>query len=141
MSGRTFEHPDAEWFAGGIIERRKLETYLLSPTHPDGKNKLRLWRGTFGIEEGDAELLERLIREHLPQAMPQEREPAISREDPPKTFRRWELVIPRFRGPNGNVAPVLTAWALDPDRSLPHLTTARPFGRHQPDRPGPQALE
>ena len=130
MSGRSFEHPNARWFAGGIIERRKLEAYLLSPTHPDGKNKLRLWRGAFGVKEGDAELLERLLREHLPQATPKEREPAISREDPPKTFRRWELVIPRFRGPNGNVVPVLTAWALDPERSLPHLTTARPLSRH-----------
>lgn len=106
------ETPTAAWFAGGIIERRKLDEYLLSPTHPDGKNKLRLWRSVFGIEEGDAWLLERLIREHLLQAEPQERNPVTRRGDSPKTFRRWELVIPHFRGPNGNVAPVLTAWAL-----------------------------
>jgi len=117
-----------EWFVGGIIERRKLEEYLLSPTHSDGKNKLRLWQGVFGIGEGDADLLERLIREQLPQAGPREREPVTRAGDPPKTFRRWELVIPRFRGPNGNVSPVLTAWALDPARDLPHLTTARPLG-------------
>lgn len=120
--------PPVEWFVGGIIERRKLEEYLLSPTHSDGKNKLRLWRSVFGIGEGDAELLECLIREQLPLAAPQEREKITSGESPPKTFRRWELVIPRFRGPNGNVGPVLTAWALDPDRNLPHLTTARPLG-------------
>jgi|SRR5688500_16775323 hypothetical protein len=118
----------AEWFVGGIIERRKLEEYLLSPTHSDGKNKLRLWRGVFGIGEGDAELLERLIREQLPQAGPREREPVTRGGDPPRTFRRWELVIPRFRGPNGNVSPVLTAWALDPARDVPHLTTALPVG-------------
>jgi hypothetical protein len=118
----------AEWFVGGIIERRKLEEYLLSPTHSDGKNKLRLWRGVFGIGEGDAELLERLIREQLPQAGLREREPVTRGGDPPRTFRRWELVIPRFRGPNGNVSPVLTAWALDPARDVPHLTTALPVG-------------
>jgi hypothetical protein len=118
----------AEWFVGGIIERRKLEEYLLSPTHSDGKNKLRLWRGVFGIGEGDAELLERLIREQLPQAGPREREPVTRGGDPPRTFRRWDLVIPRFRGPNGNVSPVLTAWALDPARDVPHLTTALPVG-------------
>lgn len=127
MSSPGPTSPPAEWFTGGIIERRKLEEYLLSPTHPDGRNKLRLWRGVFGIEEGDAELLERLIREHLSQASPQEREPLMKRGNPPMTYRRWELVIPRFRGPNGNVGPVLTAWALDPDRDLPHLTTARPL--------------
>jgi len=135
VSASIPETPTAEWFAGGTIERRKLGEYLLSPTHPDGKNKLRLWRSVFGIEEGDAELLERLIREHLPQAVPQEREPVKRRENPPRTFRRWELVIPRFRAPNGNVGPVLTAWALDPDRDLPHLTTARPLSEWSSDRP------
>jgi hypothetical protein len=131
------ETPTAVWFAGGIIERRKLEEYLLSPTHPDGRNKLRLWRGVFGIQEGDAEVLERLIREHLSQAVPQEREPVMRRGDPPRSFRRWEIVIPRFRGPNGNVGPVLTAWALDPNKDLPHLTTARPLGGRPLDRPSP----
>lgn len=128
MSGKMSSPLSAEWFVGGIIERRKLEEYLLSPTHSDGKNKLRLWRGVFGIGEGDAELLERLIREQLPQAGPREREPVTRGGDPPRTFRRWELVIPRFRGPNGNVSPVLTAWALDPARDVPHLTTALPVG-------------
>jgi hypothetical protein len=128
VSGKMSSPLSAEWFVGGIIERRKLEEYLLSPTHSDGKNKLRLWRGVFGIGEGDAELLERLIREQLPQAGPREREPVTRGGDPPRTFRRWELVIPRFRGPNGNVSPVLTAWALDPARDVPHLTTALPVG-------------
>lgn len=79
MSEQTPSPPPAEWFAGGIIERRKLEEDLLSPTHSNGKNKLRLWRGVFGIGEGDAKLLERLIREQLPQAGPQEREQVTSR--------------------------------------------------------------
>lgn len=80
----------------------------------------------FGIGEGDAKLLEYVIREQLPQAGP--REPVTRGGDPPETFRRWELVIPRFRGPNGNVSPVLTDWALDRARDLPHLTTALPLG-------------
>lgn len=122
------ESPSVAWFAEGIIERQKLEGYLLSPTHPADKHKLRLWSGVFGIQKGDADLLERLIREHLPQATPQAREPVARRGNPTKSFRRWELVIPRFRGPNDNVGPVLTAWALDPDGDLPHLTTARPLG-------------
>ena len=57
-----------EWFANGIIEIRKLEEYLLSPRHSDGKNKLRLWQGVFGIGEGNAELLEHLLRDQLLQA-------------------------------------------------------------------------
>jgi hypothetical protein len=42
--------PPLEWFVSGIIERRKLEEYPLSPTHSDGKNKLRLWRASSGSE-------------------------------------------------------------------------------------------
>ncbi|MEJ7840390.1 MAG: DUF6883 domain-containing protein [Rubrobacter sp.] len=141
MGASIPETPSAAWFAGGIVERRKLEEYLLSPTHPDGKNKLRLWRGVFGIEEGDVELLERLLRQQLSQAEPQERGTLTTRDEPPKTIHRWEIVIPRFQGPNGNVVPVLTAWALVPDRDLPHLTTAWPLVGRSSDRPSTQALE
>lgn len=120
-----------EWFAEGIIDReRKLSGYLLSSTHPDGRNKLRLWRSIFGIDEGDAELLERLLREQLVQAQPKEQEGKTPPEEGlPEVIRRWELVIPSFRGPNSNVGPVLTAWALDPDigEASPHLVTAFPL--------------
>jgi hypothetical protein len=123
------EAPTAAWFAGGIIERRKLEEYLLSPTHSDGRNKLRLWHSVFGIGEGDAELLERLIREHLLQARPQERPSKVVRE-PERVIRQWQLLIPNFRGPNGNEGPVKTGWAFDPGSSAgearPDLTNAYP---------------
>jgi hypothetical protein len=123
--------PPVEWFAlEGIIDReRKLDGYLLSPTHPDGRHKLRLWQSVFGIGVGDAELLERLIREQLEGAEPVEKEVKNPAEDPSEVIRRWELVIPSFRGPNGNVGPVLTAWALDPDvgEASPHLVTAFPL--------------
>lgn len=118
--------PPVEWFAEGIIDReRKLSGYLLSSTHPDGRNKLRLWRSIFGIDEGDAELLERLIREQLEQATPEERLPKKVM-DPDRTVQQWELLIPRFRGPNCNEAPVKTGWALDPSNDRPHLSTAYP---------------
>jgi hypothetical protein len=84
--------PPVEWFAEGIIDsERKLSGYLLSSTHPDGSNKLRLWRSVFGIGEGDAELLERLIREQLFQATPVERAPQKVNE-PDRTVRQWELL-------------------------------------------------
>jgi hypothetical protein len=116
--------PPVEWFAGGIIDRkRKLNGYLLSSTYPDGRNKLRLWHSVFGIGEGDAELLERLIREQLFQATPEERAPKKVME-PDRTVRQWELLIPRFRGPNGNEGPVRTGWPLDSSNDRPHLSTA-----------------
>lgn len=115
------------WFVDGTIEEQKLEDYLLSSTHPEGKNKLRLWRSVFGIGERDAKLLGCLLREHLTQAKPEKRSPVRTKENPSKTIQRWELVIPHFRGPNGNEGPVMTGWAHDPVRDRPHLTTARPL--------------
>ena len=110
----------APWFANGTVDPRKLEGYLLSPTHPTGRHKARLWSSVFGLSEGDGKLLEQLIREQLYQAEPVERGKT-------KVGPRWELVIPRFRGPNGNEGPVRTAWALEVGKSRPHLTTAYPI--------------
>lgn len=70
--------------------------------------------------------MERLIWEQLHQAVVVEIEPAPHPEDASKVFRRFNLDIPRFEGPNGNVANVLTAWALDPGSEVPHLTNAYP---------------
>jgi hypothetical protein len=113
------EPPPVEWFAWGTIAPTKLDGYLLSTTHPIGRHKARLWHGVFGLSRGDGELLEQLIREHLHQATPVERTRT--------KVRRWELVIPHFRAPNGNEGPVLTAWALQPGKNRPHLTTAYPI--------------
>jgi hypothetical protein len=103
------------------MDQRKFEEFLLSPTHPVGKHKLRLWRSTFGIGEGDGDLLEQLIA-----AIIEEREPRPLPEEPTLTIRQWELLIPDFMGPNGNVGPVKTGWALDPRQQRPHMTNAFP---------------
>lgn len=117
-----------EWFIGGAISEQKLEEYLLSPTHRIGKHKLRLWQSVFDLGEDDAELLEHLIREQLMQATPVERSPKVV-DNPKRIVREWELLIPRFLGPNGNEAPVITGWAFDPLNDLPHLSTAYPLLR------------
>jgi hypothetical protein len=108
-----------DWFVSGTIERNKLDTYLLSPQHPHGRHKARLWSSVFGFDQSDSELLESAIRTQLNQAKPTER--------PGGQVRRWQLVIPRFRGPNGNEGLVLIAWALEPGKDSPHLTTAYPL--------------
>ncbi len=81
----------------------------------------------FGLEHGHGLLLARLIFEQLIQVEPvRERVPKAHEEDPTKLTRRFTLDIPRFRGPNGNVAAVRTNWALDPGEQEPHLSTAFP---------------
>jgi hypothetical protein len=128
--GSLPEHPGVEWFVSGYVDRGKLDEYLLSADHPVGRYKFRLWRSVFGFEERQRELLERLIREQLPQAEKvTEREPVLDREYPNVYYRRFEIVIPEFAGPNGNVAPVATGWASDPAADRPHLTNAYPVKR------------
>ena len=112
------DNPPVEWFASGRIDPAKLESSFLSTTHPGGRHKVRLWQSVFGIERGDSEVLERLIREQLGQGVPEEKAGAV--------VRRWEIVIPRFCGPNGNEHPVKTGWALESGKNRPHLTTAFP---------------
>jgi filamentous hemagglutinin len=120
VRGVTDDPPLVEWVVSGTIDRKKkLDGYLLSPHHPLGKHKARLWDSVFGFDQSDSEFLESAIRTQLNQAKPMER---LGRP-----VRKWELVIPRFRGPNGNEGPVLTAWALPPDKDRPHLTTAYPI--------------
>lgn len=118
------ENPDLDWFLSGTIDVSKLEKYTLSPLHPDGQHKARVWRSVFGIESGDGELLARLIMEQLVHAKIKESTPKPFDEDPSKLARRFRLDIPRFRGPNGRVARVRTDWALHPDNERPHLGTA-----------------
>ncbi len=111
--------PNHEWFREGTIEPRKFERYLFDPHHRDNEGKAEGWRKVFGLGSGDAEAADRLIREQLDQA-------EIVEQEPRGRYRRWELLVPDCEGPNGNVAPLLTAWALDPDKDRPHLSTAFP---------------
>jgi hypothetical protein len=100
---------------------------MLSPLHPTGQHKARRWRSVFGLEPGQGLLLARLIFDQLAQVEAiEETEPKVHGEDPSRLTRRFTLDIPRFKGPNGNVAPVRTNWALDPDKDKPHLATAFP---------------
>jgi hypothetical protein len=121
------ESPSVVWFRSGTISFTKLEHYILSPLHPTGQHKARLWRSVFGLEPGQGLLLARLIFDQLAQVEAiEETQPKVHREDPRRLTRRFTLDIPRFKGPNGNVAPVRTNWALDPDKDKPHLATAYP---------------
>lgn len=121
------KNPSIDWFRSGTISVRKLEMYALSPLHPRGQHKARRWRSVFGLEHGHGLLLARLIFEQLIQVEAvRERVPKAHEEDPTKLTRRFTLDIPRFRGPNGNVAAVRTNWALDPGEQEPHLSTAFP---------------
>lgn len=118
--------PNALWFQEATFDREgKFDNFLLSPDHPIGNRKFRWLHGTYGFNTDDGEVFERLIREQLERtAGITKKTPTPDRDDSTILYRRWEIVIPDFRGPNGNAASLLTAWALAPWRDRPHFTNA-----------------
>jgi hypothetical protein len=121
------DNPGLEWFRAGTIEPSKLRDYALSPLHPRGQHKARMWRSVFGVKRGDEELLASLIREQLVQVQRiKELDAREHSEDPSEQTRLFRLDILQFRGPNGNVARVRTIWGLAPGNETPHLSSAFP---------------
>lgn len=112
--------PNHRWFAEGTMAESKFEPFLLNPAHEQNRGKAAGFRDVLGIGPGDGELLRQEILAQLDRASIVERPPLGG----PDGLRTWTLRIPDFRGPNGNVAPVLTAWALDPANTKPHFVTA-----------------
>ena len=47
---------------------RKIENYCLSPTHPRGRHKARVFREVFGLEQDDAQWLRQALLEGLPRS-------------------------------------------------------------------------
>lgn len=114
--------PNHEWFRRATMADAKFDNFLFDPDHPQNRGKAQGLRRVLGLGRGDGELFKRLIREQLDQARIVERDRrVIGTAD---VLRQWQLLIPRFRGPNGNVAPLVTAWALDPANERPHFVTA-----------------
>ncbi len=113
--------PPPSWFASGGIDRRKLDDYLLSPTHPDGKHKLRLWDRVFGIGVGDGKLLERLILQQVASGVVTERPSHID-------ARHFGVVIPDFQGRSGR-GPRSSWRSSRPRIVVPHPPRAEKLGR------------
>jgi hypothetical protein len=54
--------------AKAVIDLRKIEDYCLSPTHPRGRHKARVFREVFGFGQNDAEWLRQALLDRLPQS-------------------------------------------------------------------------
>lgn len=44
-----------------ILDIRKIEDYCLSPMHPRGRHKARVFRDTLGLQQSDAPWLRRVL--------------------------------------------------------------------------------
>jgi len=48
-----------------IIPIEKLRDYALNPSHPQGKNKARVFKATLGMDRGDADILSKILKASL----------------------------------------------------------------------------
>lgn len=98
------------------IDDRKVRGYLLSPTHPVGRFKARVF-AALGFDATNAELFVAEIRRIV--------ETGEIDETEDTSFGRKYTVRGKLRGPTG-ATQILTVWIQEPGRSCPRLVSVRP---------------
>jgi hypothetical protein len=97
-----------------IVELVKLQEYCLSPTHPRGRHKARVFAAVLGLTADDAELL----RDALLQA-------ALTEDATPTeqdAFGQRYVIDVQMQGPQGT-AIVRSAWIVRTGEQFPRLTS------------------
>ena len=101
-----------------VIDRDKLEKYLLSSSHPLGRFKAVFFR-SLGFSGSDWRRLEAAFREFL-------HKPALPKEQ--TKYGRKYLICGTLEGPNGRKADVVTVWIVRQGEDMPRFVTAYPGG-------------
>lgn len=103
--------------ADAVIPPEKLQDYVLSPTHPDGRAKAA-YLGRLGYTQADWRRLEADLREQI-----------LSRDAervrPSPYGQKYEILGP-LTGPNGTAAWVRTIWIVLAGETVPRLVTLIP---------------
>ncbi len=97
-----------------IVEIVKLRDYCLSPTHPRGRHKARVFAAVLGLIAGDAELLRAAL---LHAALSEEAFP--TEQD---AFGQRYVIDFEMQGPRG-VAIIRSAWIVRAGVGFPRLTS------------------
>jgi filamentous hemagglutinin len=100
-----------------VIPRKKVEAYVLDPSHPDGKHKAIVFKSALGFEQSDWAILRDSISAELPY-----HEASIGKND--QYGARYNVIMP-ITGPNGRTVDVLTAWIVEHGTNYPSFVTAR----------------
>ena len=101
-------------FNSAFIDRNKLWNYSLNSQHDRGKHKARLFAAILGLGSNDAEILQALILEAIP-----EYEATSGSSD--EYGQRYTIDFPITR--NQNTATVRTTWIIRPTEDFPRLTS------------------
>lgn len=102
-----------------IVDRDKIVSYLLNPTHRYGASKARFFGG-FGFRPDDWEAFARALQEHGQQN-------EVSAETETGFGPRYEVDGP-LNAPDGRTPRVRTVWQIDHGEVAPRLITAYPLG-------------
>ncbi len=97
-----------------ILDIRKIEDYCLSPSHPRGRHKARVFREALGIQRSDGPWLRDIL---LEAARSGEASPIAT--DPWGTHWRLDATI----GRQGKSAVVRTIWIMRTGESEPRFVT------------------
>jgi hypothetical protein len=97
-----------------IVDLRKVEDYCLSPSHPRGRHKARVFREALGIQQSDAAWLRDILLEaaRLGQAV------QLTTD---AWGRYWCINTPITR--QGRSAVVRTMWIVRTGEQVPRLVT------------------
>jgi len=100
-----------------IIDRSKLQDYLLSPNHPVGRFKARFF-SKLGFSAGRWDLFDRALRDqHLSQS---------AESGGADQYGRSFTIRAILKGPAGESAVVISVWHIRTGEDRPRLVTAYP---------------
>lgn len=99
-----------------VVSPEKLRDYVLSPTHPIGRHKARVFMSALGIGQDDW----RYLREQILELVDGAPVVTLSAQHPFGTIYSVVLVI---EGLNGASHQVMTGWIVEEDEP-PRLTSA-----------------
>ncbi len=101
--------------SAATVTVEKLRDYALSPTHPRGMHKARVFRSALGIGQDDWEFLRDQVLEAVC------RFPVISLSTAHQHGTIYSVALP-IEGLNGATHQVITAWIVENDEP-PRLTS------------------
>lgn len=97
------------------IDPRKITNYALSPTHPVGKHKAKVFEKALGFNTSNADELINQVYDKLPFC-----DAIIGKLD---IYGQRYTVEIEIDGTNGNSATVVTGWIIKAGKTDPELTT------------------
>lgn len=97
-----------------ILDVRKLEDYCLSPEHPRGRHKARVFREAIGLSRSEAWWLQNALLEGL-------RHGEASQFESDDLGSRWRVDVPIAR--HGKSVVIRTIWIIRSGEGLPRFVT------------------